>query len=106
MWGCKMCVTIHSVNLLPIFTTSNDHSLGTDWQSNRGLYAAISADQAANLAPPGISISISHFQLSKEEKQPKGRKLVGFPLSEKDREKNLPKRLVFNHTFPKLGYQA
>lgn len=56
-------------------------------RSNRGLYAAISADQAANLAPPGISISISHFQLSKEEKQPKGRKLVGFSYQRKAEEK-------------------
>lgn len=75
-------------------------------RSIRGLYAAISADQAAHLAPPGIFISISHFQLSKEEKQPKGKKLVGFSYQGKTEEKNRPKRLVFNHPSPKLGYQA
>lgn len=64
-------------------------------RSNRGLYAAISADQAANLAPPGISISISHFQLSKEEKQPKGRKLVGFSYQRKTEKKKSTKMPCF-----------
>lgn len=78
-----------------------------DWQSNRGLYAAISADQAANLAPPGISISISHFPTLKGgESSPKAEKAGrGFfflfsTIGERQGgEKNLPKRLVFSHTF-------
>jgi len=64
--------------------------------------AAISADQAANLAPPDIPSPFLIFNSLRREKQPKGRKLVFNNI----RGKTTRKTLVFLNTFSKLGYQA
>lgn len=71
-------------------------------QSNGGVCAAISADQAANLAPPDIPSPFLIFNSLRREKQPKGRKLVFNNI----RGKTTRKTLVLLNTFSKLGYQA
>lgn len=70
-----------------------------------GLYAAISADQAANLAPPASFFFHFHFSFpnsQRREKQPKGTRAGRGYIKKRKKKKNPPKRLVFIPTFPSI----
>lgn len=68
------------------------------------MYAAISADQAANLAPPDFP---SPFLISNSPRREKAAQRLQTPLQQQEGEKKKSsKTLVFYYTTSKLGYQA